>query len=90
MTQPLPSTYDKVVPTITFVFTRMGRTGICRMRWREGWSVHRYLREQPLRSHALLGMWKKCKARNQHQQKIRLTYIPAPGDAVVLSRARAT
>jgi len=79
------------VPIVTFLFPRAGgaQTGICHMAWQPGWQVKRYLHEQPLRAHSLLGMWKRCRAVNRERKKVKLNYVPPAGDAIVLSRTRA-
>jgi hypothetical protein len=58
------------------------------MPYRPGLTVKHYLHQEPLRQHPLLGMWKKCKAYNRDKQKVKLSYVPKPGDAVVIVRVR--
>ena len=73
---------------VTFVWDDRGqRTATCEMPWQEGWSVKHYLREQPLRSYPLLAMWTRCRTLNRDKTKVRLTYVPPPGDAIVISRS---
>lgn len=81
---------DAPPTTVTFVWPGPGglQTGTCHMKWQRGLTVKHYLHREPLRSHPLLGMWKKCKAYNRHKQKVKLTYVPTPGDAVVIVRVR--
>ena len=75
---------------VTFVWPdrNVGRTGICHMEWRKGWTVKQYLHSQPLREYTLLAMWKRCKAYNSDKERVRLRDIPKPGSAVVLQRVK--
>ncbi len=74
---------------VTFVWPAPGhRTGTCHMPHCLGHTVKHYLHQDPLRQQPLLGMWKKCKAYNRDKQKVKLTYVPKPGDAVVIIRVR--
>ena len=82
-----PST--EPVPLVTFVFPGRGhRSGTCHMRWQEGCSVKAYLHQQPLRDQPVLGFWDKCKAYNRDKKRVKLSYVPTPGDAVVIIRVK--
>lgn len=63
-----------------------GRMAICHMAWMPQWTVKRYLHEQPLKSQPLLGLWMTAKAYNRKREKVKLNYVPPPGDAIVMQR----
>jgi hypothetical protein len=91
----LPGQMAEIVPPeepvqlVTFVFPGVGhRTGVCHLRWQKGRSVRAYLHQPPLRGQPILGSWDRCKAYNRQKQKVRLSYVPTPGDAVVITRVR--
>ena len=75
------------VPAVTFVWPDGTRTGICAMPWREGQNVRNYLHTQPLRQYPLLAIWNRCYRYNAKRQKVKLLYIPEPGDYIVLIAA---
>lgn len=92
---PPPSgqeTVEEVKPLqlVTFVWPdrNTGRTGICHMAYHKGWTVKMYLHAEPLRNHGILGMWKKSKAFNRRQERVKLGHVPMPGDAIVVTRVR--
>jgi hypothetical protein len=58
------------------------------MMWSPGYTLKNYFHQPPLKQHGLLGMWKRCKTYDQHHRKVKLIYIPQPGDTIVMSRAR--
>jgi len=66
-----------------------GRTGIATLPCGTGKTLKTYFHEQPLRDEHLLGLRSHCKMVNQHNQKIKLNYVPKPGDTVVLQRIRS-
>jgi len=86
---PAPAPGEVQPELVTFVFPARGdRAGTCHMPWRKGCTVKAYLQAQPLRQHPILGMWKKCKAFNRNKQKVKLSYVPVAGDAIVVVRVR--
>lgn len=78
----------EVASTVTFVWPQGPRTGILPVTWREGWNVKNYLHSQPLRQYPLLGIWHRCHRFNAKRQRVKLLYVPEPGDTIVLSLAR--
>lgn len=82
-----PPSAEPALP-VTFIWPGPGgRTGTCHMRWQKGLTVKQYLHQQPLRDYPLLGMWKRSKAYNRNKKKVKLSYVPCPGDAIVLFRS---
>lgn len=83
-------TFEEPVKYITIVWPSAGgnRTGICHMPWKKGCRLQLYLKQQPLAQYGLLGMWKRCKTVDQHRNKVKLNYMPQPGDTFVMSRVK--
>lgn len=73
---------------VTFVWLQGPRTGIMHVEHKQGWSVRNYLRTPPLRRYPLLGLWRRCRRFNAHRQRIKLHYVPSPGDTIVLALVR--
>lgn len=70
-------------PRVTFVWPDRGRTGILHVMWQKGRTVQQYLHMYPLRQTALLGRWRKLRCVNAKREKVRLRYVPVPGDVIV-------
>lgn len=82
-------TYEEPAPDIvTFVWPQGQRSGIMHLEHKPGWNVRNYLRTQPLRRYPLLGLWKRCRRLNANKERIKLHYVPPPGDTIVLLRVR--
>lgn len=73
---------------VTFVWPQGSRTGIMRLEHKPEWSVRNYLRTSALKRYPLLGLWKRCRRLNAKKQRIKLHYVPFPGDTIVLVRVR--
>jgi hypothetical protein len=75
-------------PIVTFVWPQGPRTGIMATEWREGWSIKSYLHSPDLRQYPLLGLWQRCRRFNAKRERVKLLYVPEPGDTIVLSLNR--
>ena len=70
---------------VTIVFPEPGgeRSGVCPLEYK-GLALQHYLRAAPLLPYALIGRVRHGGARNRSGQRVRLTYIPPPGDVVAV------
>lgn len=64
-----------------------GRTGEVALSWNAEKQIRDYFKGPELRQYGLMGLRTRCRMTDQHQRRLRLTYIPKPGDTIVLQRA---
>jgi hypothetical protein len=71
---------------VTVIFTAYGgnSTGQCPLVY-SGGPLKSYLRQAPLLPHGLVKRAAYRGVRNREGKKVRLTYIPVPGDVIVIT-----
>lgn len=63
------------------------RFATCAVPWVKNKKVQGYLHDQPLRSYSLIRLWLKSRTVNAEGRKIKLCYVPRPGDTIFFSPA---
>ncbi len=64
-----------------------GRTGEIALYWVAGKQIRDYFKDPKLRPHGLMALRSSCRLTDGNHRRLRLTYVPKPGDTVVLQRA---
>ena len=64
-----------------------GRTGEVALFWSEGKAIRDYFKDPELRPYGLMALRASCRMIDQHHRRLRLTYVPRPGDTIIMQRA---
>ena len=70
--------------SITVVFQHQGRTGSTALPWVTNKRLQTYFHEYPLKAYGLSGKRLTHAMYNRKGERVRLSYVPLEGDAIVL------